>query len=123
MNKFLGVAGRILLAQIFLLQVGFLVYGFLNNPNGYAEYVAGLGSHGLPGVFAPLILLIQLLGGLALLLGYKTRIAALFLAVYALFIAFVLGLPPLQYLALVGGLLTLAANPVTAFSLDAAKRG
>lgn len=118
MNKFLGVAGRVLLAQLFLVQVVILVYGFLNNPNGYQDYQVGLGQHGLPGVFAPLIILIQLLGGVFLLIGYKTKATAIFMAIYAVFIAFTLGLAPLQYLAVVGGLLTLANNPRTAFSVD-----
>lgn len=118
MNKFLGVAGRVLLAQLFLVQVVILIYGFLNNPSGYQDYQAGLGQHGLPGIFAPLIILIQVLGGAFLLIGYKTKATAIFMAIYAVFIAFTLGLAPLQYLAVVGGLLTLANNPRTAFSVD-----
>jgi len=122
MGKYLSVLGRVLLAQIFLLQVIILIYGFLNNPTGYEEYQTGLATHGLPGIFAPLIILIQLVGGLSLLLGYKTKATAVFLAIYAIFISFALGLPPLQYLAIAGGLITLAGNPKTAFSLDNLKK-
>jgi len=118
MSKYLGFLGRILLAQIFLLQVVILIYGFLNNPTGYEEYQAGLGSHGLPGIFAPLIILIQLLGGITLLIGYKTKAVAVFLAIYAVLISLALGLAPLQYLAIAGGLLALAANSKTLFSVD-----
>ena len=119
MNKILGVVGRVLLAQIFLLQVIFLIYGFMNSPTGYQDYQAGLGHQGLPGVFAPLIILVQLVGGALLLVGYKTRAAALFMAIYAIFITFALASSPLQYLAIVGGLIILANNPRTAFSVDA----
>ncbi len=48
MQKYLTTLGRILLAQIFLVQVIALIVSFMNNPNGYQEYQAGLGSLGLP---------------------------------------------------------------------------
>jgi putative oxidoreductase len=123
MNKYLAVLGRVLLAQIFLVQVIMLINSFMSNPTGYEQYQMGLASHGLPGIFAPLIILIQMVGGLALLLGYKTRIAAIVMAVYALFIMLAGLTPaPLQYLAIVGGLLVLAANAETAFSLDSCRK-
>ena len=122
MNKYLSVLGRVFLAQLFLLQVIALIIGFFNSPTGYLDYQAALGHQGLPGIFAPLIILVQLVGGAALLLGYKTKAAAVGMAVYAVFITLTLGLSPFQYLAIVGGLLILAANPTTAFSLDNLKK-
>ncbi len=123
MNKYLAVLGRVLLAQIFLVQVIMLINSFMSNPTGYEQYQMGLANYGLPGIFAPLIILIQMVGGLALLLGYKTRIAAIVMAVYALFIMLAGLTPaPLQYLAIVGGLLVLAANAETAFSLDSCRK-
>jgi putative oxidoreductase len=122
MNKYLGTLGRVLLAQLFLLQVIALIIGFFNNPTGYLDYQNALGHQGLPGIFAPLIILVQLVGGSALLLGFKTKPASIAMAIYAIFISFALGLSPFQYLAIVGGLLTLAANPATAFSLDNLKK-
>jgi putative oxidoreductase len=122
MNKYLSVLGRVFLAQLFLLQVIALIIGFFNSPTGYLDYQAALGHQGLPGIFAPLIILVQLVGGAALLLGYKTKPAAVGMAVYAVFITLALGLSPFQYLAIVGGLLMLAANPTTAFSLDNLKK-
>jgi putative oxidoreductase len=122
MNKILSVLGRVFLAQLFLLQVIALIFSFFNNPNGYLDYQMALGQNGLPGIFAPLIILVQLIGGSALLLGYKTKNAAILMAAYSIFIALALGLSPFQYLAIVGGLLTLAANPVTPYSLDSRKK-
>jgi len=123
MNKYLAVLGRVLLAQIFLVQVIMLINSFMNNPTGYEQYQMGLANYGLPGIFAPLIILIQMVGGLALLLGYKTRIAAIVMAVYALLIMLAGLTPaPLQYLAIVGGLLMLAANAETALSLDGCRK-
>jgi len=118
MQKYLTTVARILMAQIFLVQVVALVINFMNNPSGYQEYQAGLGSLGLPGIFAPLIILINLIGGLGLLLGYKTKVVALIMAIYVVALIFLLKLPLLQYLAIAGGLLLLNANPNTACSLD-----
>ena len=122
MQRYLTALTRILLAQVFLLQVTMLMVGFFGNPDGYAQYQAGLGGLGLPGIFAPLIILIQLVGGTALFLGYKTKFFALFMAIYAVFISFLLHLPVLQYLAIAGGLLMLHLNPLTACSIDSIKK-
>ena len=122
MQRYLTALARILLAQIFLLQIIMLIYGFFNNPNGYLEYQMGLGSLGLPGVFAPLIILVNFVGGLALFLGYKTKFFALFMAIYAVIISFLLHLPVLQYLAIAGGLLMLYLHAETALSLDNLKK-
>jgi putative oxidoreductase len=122
MQKYLATAARVLLAQIFLLQVIALIVGFMNNPTGYQEYQAGLGSLGLPGIFAPLIIFMNLVGGLALLLGYKTKAFALIMAIYIVILSFILRLPVLQYLAIAGGLLLLYVNPITACSLDNFKK-
>ena len=84
----------------------------------------GLGQHGLPGIFAPLTILIQLIGGLALLLGYKTRIAAITLALYALIVLVIAALSanPFSSLAVIGGLLAIAVNPNVPFSIDNMKK-
>lgn len=122
MQKYIATAARVLLSQLFLVQVVVLIIGFTSNPDGYQQYQAGLGSLGLPGIFAPLIILVNFVGGLALLIGYKTKAAALFMAIYLVVLTLLLKLPVLQYLAIVGGLLLLYANPNTACSLDNCKK-
>lgn len=122
MQRYLSTFARILLAQVFLIQMIVLIVGFFSNPDGYEQYRAGLGSLGLPGIFAPLIILIQVVGGLALLLGFKTKFFAIFMAIYAVIISFLLHLPVLQYLAIAGGLIMLYLNPNNAFSLDNLKK-
>lgn len=132
MNKYLGVVARILLAQVYLI-VGLYshVYQSMSNPLFYDGFQQYLGSVGLPGIFAPLMILVEVLGAVLLLLGYKTRFAALLLAGYSLFVALVFHhnlanpqelLACLQYLAVAGGLLMLANSPQTACSLDNLKK-
>lgn len=122
MQRYLTALARILLAQVFLLQIAMLLVGLFSNPEGYQQYQASLANLGLPGIFAPLIILVQLVGGLALFFGYKTKFFALFMAIYAVIISFLLHLPVLQYLAIAGGLLMLYLNPVTACSVDNLKK-
>lgn len=132
MNKYLGVVARILLAQVYLI-VGLYshVYQSMSNPLFYDGFQQYLGSVGLPGIFAPLMILIEVLGAVLLLVGYKTRFSALLLAGYSLFVALVFHhnlanpqelLACLQYLAVAGGLLMLANSPQTACSLDNLKK-
>jgi putative oxidoreductase len=128
MNKYLSLVARLLLAQIYLI-VGLYahVYQSMTNPVFYSGFQQYLGSVGLPGVFAPLMILVEVLGAVLLLVGFKTRFAAYLLAGYSVFIALVfhnnLGNPQellacLQYLAVAGGMLAIAANPDASCSLD-----
>ncbi len=116
------VAARVLLAQIFLVAIIIQLSIILKTPDGYEHYQIYLGQFGLPGIFAPLMILIQLLGGLGLALGYKTRLSAYVLAAYAVFVALVLKFNEpivfMQYLAIAGGMLSLASNEPGPCSLD-----
>lgn len=126
MNNYLSLLARVLLASIFLGAVLIRLITITSSPDGYDQYLMLLGHLGLPGIFAPLLILLQLVGGLALLAGFKTRLFAYVMAGFALFLAVVLGRfqPDVMflYLGLTGGLLILALNPKTAFSLDNLKK-
>lgn len=78
MTKFLSFLGRVLLAQIFLVAILFQLAIIFNSPSGYENYQVYLGHFGLPGVFAPLMILVQLLFGLSLLLGFKTKLSLMY---------------------------------------------
>jgi putative oxidoreductase len=112
MNKYLGFIARILLAQVYLI-VGFYshIYQSITNPSFYDNFQIYLGIFGLPGIFAPLMILVEITGSVLLVLGWKTRLSALLLAGYSLFIALVFHhnlanpqemLSCLQYLAVTG---------------------
>jgi putative oxidoreductase len=120
------LVGRILLAAMFVLA-GF---GKLTDIAGTAGW---FGSIGLPAptILAVLVGLLELFGGLAVIVGYKTRIAALALAVFAIgatLIAHTNFADMMQFLifqknfAVVGGLLVLAFAGAGPLSLDA-RRG
>jgi putative oxidoreductase len=122
MQKYQTAAARILLALVFLGLVLLRLSTIMASPDGYLQYQMTLGQFGLPGIFAPLLILIQIVAGLALLFGYKTKLFASILAALATFLAIVLGLkiPELffLYLGISGGMLLLIIYPNTACSLD-----
>ena len=118
--------GRILLAAMFVLA-GF---GKLTDIAGTAGW---FGSIGLPAptIVAILVGLLELVAGLAIVVGFQTRIAALALALFtigATLIAHTNFADMMQFLifqknfAVVGGLLVLAFAGAGALSVDA-RRG
>lgn len=126
MQKYQSAAARILLALVFLGAVILRLLAITSHPNGYIDYQVTLGQLGLPSIFAPLLILIELVAGLGLLVGYKTKLFAYILAGLAFFLAIVLGRFDFQsmfiYFGITGGMLLLAANPQTSCAVDNIKK-
>ncbi|MEE9331759.1 MAG: DoxX family protein [Methylophilaceae bacterium] len=126
MQHYQTAAARILLALVFLGLVLLRLSTIMNNPDGYVQYQVTLGQFGLPAIFAPILILVQLIAGIGLLLGFKTQLFARVLAILALCLAFVLGrvIPEVffLYLGIAGGMLLLSVYPQTACSLDNLKK-
>ncbi len=126
MQSYQTTIARVLLALVFLGLVLLRLSSITSNPDGYLQYQMTLGQFGLPGIFAPLLILVQLVGGVALLVGFKTKIAARVMMVLALFLAVVLGrmFPEVffLYLGIAGGMLLLSTYPQSALSLDNIKK-
>ncbi len=113
--------GRLLLSIIFILS-GF---GKLMAPAGTIAYIASAGVPA-PSVAFVLALVVELGGGLLLLFGLLTRWAALALAVFCLFTAFVFHgfgdmanqINALKNIAMTGGFLYVAAFGAGDWSID-----
>jgi len=122
MGRYQTAAARILLGLVFFGVVILKLITITNTPDGYLQYQMTLGQFGLPAVFAPLLILLQFVFGLALVLGYKTQLSARVLAGLAVFMALVLGQASLDaffaYLGIAGGMWLLSVYPQTACSLD-----
>jgi putative oxidoreductase len=128
-NSVLVLIGRILLSFMFILSG----YGKLTAIGGTAGYFGSLGFPA-PTVVAILVGLLELGGGLAVLVGFQTRIAALALGLFTLAATAAAHLDwsgdagAAQFLffqknlGIAGGFFLLAAYGAGALSLDA-KRG
>ncbi len=119
MNSLLNFAGRVLLAQLFLLS------GFAKI-TGYAGTQAYMAAKGLPGALLPLVILVELGGGLALVVGFHTRFAAVALAIFTVLAGCIFHLVPgdhaqmlhfMKNLSITGGLLILAQTGATGFAV------
>lgn len=126
-EKFGPLLGRILIALLFIPAGVSKIGGFA----GTVGYIASKGLP-LPQVAAAGTIVVEVLVGLALLIGFKARWAALILALFTLVAAFLFhnfwAVPADQQmmqsinffknLAIVGGLLFVAANGAGPLSLD-----
>jgi putative oxidoreductase len=120
MEKFMYLAGRVLVAHIFLLA-GLQKIGNYAGTQGYME------SMGVPGMLLPLVILAEVGGAVALIVGWQTRWAAAGLALFCLLSAalfhanFSDGVQMIMFmknLSIAGGLLFIAAHGAGAYALD-----
>lgn len=125
MNNAIILAARILLAQIFLLA------GLGKLGAGYAATQGYMAAMGVPGILLPLVIALEIGGGLALIVGLLTRWAALGLALFCLASAAIFHtnfaeqmqmIMFMKNLAMAGGLLLLYVHGPGAWSIDA-RRG
>jgi len=122
-NSFIVLAARVLLAVIFIVA-GF---GKLADPSGTTGYFASLGIP-LAGLSTWIVMLVEILGGLAILTGFFTRPAAYVLALFCIATGFIAHFDPadqmqfvsfLKNLAIAGGFLVLAVHGPGSISVDA----
>ncbi|UFN59271.1 DoxX family protein [Microbulbifer celer] len=123
MCDFTKLIGRI------LISVMFIVSGY-NKIGGYAgtqEYMAAMG---VPGFLLPLVILLELGGGLAILFGFFTRWVALAFALFCLASAWLFHNVPddqtqqimfMKNITIAGGFLILACAGAGRFSFDHAR--
>ncbi len=121
-----ALTGRLLLSAIFLLSG----ISKISAPAGMIGYIESVGLP-FPSLALALAILTEVVGGIALILGYRTRLVAAGLAVFSIATALVfhnqLGdqnqfIHFFKNLAMAGGLLQVVAFGAGRFSLDA-RRG
>ena len=122
MKDAVALVARILLALIFVTA------GWGKLGAGYAGTQQYMASMGVSGALLPLVIFAELGGGLGVLFGALTRLAAAGLAVFSLLAAMFFhtdfanqmqSIMFMKNLAIAGGLLTLAVHGAGAWSLDA----
>ena len=116
----------LLLARLCLATL-FLVEGY-GKITGYADVVAYMAAHNVPGGLLPVVILTELVGGLCIAAGFLTRAIAFAMAGFALLTALFFHtnfndpdqlIHFLKNIAIAGGFFSLVANGAGAWSLDA----
>lgn len=112
--------GRLLLSMIFIFS------GF-TKITGYAATQGYMESMGVPGMLLPLVIAVELLGGIAILLGFKARLVAILMAGFSIVSAFLFHQfwidesqmnPFMKNIAMAGGFLMIFAHGAGAYSID-----
>lgn len=115
--------GRILLALMFVVS-GISKVSAYAGTQGYME------SMGVPGALLPLVIALEVLGGLAIMLGWQARLAAFALAGFSLVSAVLFhgdfsdqmqSIMFMKNISIAGGFLMIVANGAGAYSLDQRK--
>ena len=117
------LGGRALLAALFLLSG-------LGKIPGYAATAGYMASLGVPSQLLPAVIALEVLGALAIIAGWKTRITALLLAGYTLIAALIFHsnfadqmqmINFFKNFSIAGGFLLLAVHGAGPWSLDGRK--
>ncbi|MDA7430316.1 DoxX family protein [Primorskyibacter aestuariivivens] len=115
------LVARVLLAVLFIMAG----IGKLGNVEGFAGFME---SGGVPGFLAWPVIAFEILGGVALLVGFQTRLVALALGAFCLASGVLYHFVPadqmqmtmfMKNLALTGGYIALALTGAGAWSVDA----
>ena len=120
MEKVSQLVARVFLGHIFLLA-GVSKIGAYAGTQGYMDEM------GVPGALLPLVILLEVAGGLAIIAGWKTKWAAIALAVFSVVSAAIFHnnfgdqtqmIMFMKNIAIAGGFLLLAVHGAGAYSLD-----
>ena len=120
LDKTADLAGRVLIASLFLITG-------IGKITGYAGTQAYMASQGVPGALLPLVIALEVGGGLAIVLGWRTRLVAALLAGFSVAAALIFHaggdmtqqLMLMKNFAIAGGFLFLVARGAGEWSLDA----
>lgn len=123
LNPWIQLAARLSLAALFIIA-GF---GKIGSYEGVAGYMS---SMGVPGGLLPLVIALELVGGIAIAVGYRTRLVAFLLAGFSFLSGLIFHSPLdpneqtqfLKNLAIAGGFLLLVAHGAGQYALDARRR-
>lgn len=120
MGKYTSLVARVLLAHIFVLAG-------MNKIMGYAGTQGYMEMMGVPGMLLPLVIILELGGGLALIVGWQAKWVAYALAGFSIISAVIFHnnlsdqaqmIMFMKNFAIAGGLLLIAEHGAGAYSLD-----
>ncbi|MEK6199687.1 MAG: DoxX family protein [Psychrobacter sp.] len=115
--------GRLFLSMIFIFS------GF-TKITGYAATQGYMASMGVPGMLLPLVIALELFGGIAILLGFKARLIAVLFVGFNIVSALIFHQfwidesqmnPFMKNIAIAGGFLMIFAHGAGAYSIENSK--
>ncbi|MCC6916535.1 DoxX family protein [Nitrosomonas sp.] len=124
MEKISQFIARLFLAQIFL-------FAGISKITGYAGTQGYMEATGIPGALLPLVILLEVGGGLAIIAGWQTRLVSIVLALFTLAAAAIFHnnlsdqmqmIMFMKNIAIAGGFILLAAHGAGGYSLDGRRR-
>jgi len=120
MINIFDLIGRVLISLLFLLNGYFKILNY----NGTIDWME---SYGVPGFFLIPSIILEIVAPLLIIIGYKTKIAAIFLVAFCIATAFIFHADFsnqvqinsfLKNIALAGGFIFIAVSGPKKFSLD-----
>lgn len=120
MEKISQFVARLFLGQIFLLAG-------ISKISSYAGTQGYMDAMGVPGTLLPLVIALEIGGGLAIIAGWQTRLASIALAVFTLAAAAIFHndladqtqmIMFMKNIAIAGGFILLAVHGASGYSLD-----
>jgi putative oxidoreductase len=120
LENFTELAGRVLLASLFLLSG-------LSKLGAYTATAGYMSAFGVPSALLPAVIATEVLGAIAIILGWQTRAAAGLLAVFSVLTAITFHtnfgdqiqmIMFLKNVSIAGGFLLLVANGAGPLSVD-----
>lgn len=120
MNKISQLVARIFLGQIFVIS-GFLKISGYEGTQGYME------AMGVPGMLLPLVIALEVVGGLAIVTGWQTKWVSMALAAFTLTAAMIFHsdfsdqiqmIMFMKNIAITGGFMLLVVYGAGAYSID-----
>lgn len=124
-SSFVAPAGRLLIASMFVISG-------LNKLNNYSNTAGWMDSMGVPGSLLPLVIALEVLGGVAIMIGWQTRITAILFAGFCVMSAVLFHanfsdqnqmIPLMKNISIAGGFLFLVVHGAGAYSLDNRGKG
>lgn len=113
------------IARLFISMI-FIFSGF-SKITGYADTAGYMESMGVPSMLLPLVIAVEILGGLAVLIGFKARLASIMMAGFSIVSAIIFHQfwndesqmnPFMKNIAMAGGFLMIFTHGPGAYSID-----
>ena len=120
LQMFSAPIGRVLIATIFVVSG-------LNKISSFEDTAGYMDKMGVPSVLLPLVIALEVIGGLAIILGWKTRLMAFLLAGFTILSAIIFHgnfadqtnmIMFMKNIAIAGGFLFLVAHGPGSYALD-----